>query len=314
MIIVRLIFFCAVMLTHGQCTRASSPLEDPNASLDWHNQPRGSSPWDHGLDLVRDIPSVARAKVTQLDKWYMALNKIGRHSPDASSKFLNIYHHVQNALSMSDIDACFQSRLLVLQGETLLRMVNNPYISFPIFLGSQRITRLACTHEVIAIGQECSNHHLATRGYLALVRQAEGDTVPLNSAPISKTALLLAVQAQLPDNAFVPKALSLIVLLKIWDRPDFQSDGHVFERKDYMKLLFQLSCSTRISNKLRQSIFETLEDYWMDTEPFLVDGFLVNKEEKRVVVYDLTDNASPSQNVKANPDETSLPSTTVPFG
>ncbi|MBA4117468.1 MAG: hypothetical protein C0514_01035 [Candidatus Puniceispirillum sp.] len=312
--IVYSILFCLLMLTHGQCARASSPLEDPNASLDWHNQPRGSSPWDYGLDLIRDIPAVSKAEATQLDKWYMALSKIGRRSPDASRKFLNIYHHVQNALSTWDTDACFQSKLLVLQGETLLRMVNNPYISFPVFLGPQWITRLACTHEVIAIGQQCSNHHLTTRGSLALVKQAEGDTVLLNSAPTSKTALLLAVHAQLPDNAYVPKALSLIVLLKIWDSPDFQSDGHVFKRKDYMKLLFQLSCSTRISNKLRQSIFETLEDYWMDTEPFLVDGFLVNKEEKRVVVYDLMENTPPSQNIKVNPDETSLPSATAPLG
>lgn len=206
-----------------------------------------------------------------------ALQHIDQRTATAKDNFLAIYHILGAASRHKDTDTLTRADLLYLRAQTLLRLVNNPSVPFPLVLEGQLLSKEQCAHLVVDLAQCGSNKTFLSKAYMALARTSQSKVITLQGKRLTKIQLLYRAYKMIPENECAQQASTLLMLLKFWKDTILPIDGAVHARQRFVEKLYATSLSPLIQDDMRQNIHYKMYTIWNQTQPFSVFGITVRR-------------------------------------
>lgn len=150
----------------------------------------------------------------------------------------------------------------------LLRLLADPYITFPVPLCGYERTQLCCAHQAYAMAVSTACPDLLAKASITLVKHTPEGEICFKITTRSKSEVLFEAYTSLTESMRLTKAKVLMQLLNHWDHtPHVRGEEH-FTRQDCIETLFGLTQWRRFPIDLRNRVYRTLITHWGHSHSF----------------------------------------------
>jgi|GEM_PF-3800536 len=199
------------------------------------------------------------------------LQNLKTGAPQAQEMLTSLYARATTNANLVSHTPKYRNAYQRLATSTLLRMLAEPHVSFPITLGATPCDKVYCTYLACSLAEKTGDLTLKANALISLTDHTQGPSVFMGGKTVSKGALLLEAYALFSSRHKVQKAKALLSLLKVWPEAPLHLDGRPFTRQECVETLYRLTLSRHFPLTLQEQIYHDLQDLWLDTRPFNAD-------------------------------------------
>ncbi|MBA4117463.1 MAG: hypothetical protein C0514_01010 [Candidatus Puniceispirillum sp.] len=215
------------------------------------------------------------------------LEDLNWQDPNALEILKPLYEHVARMVGETRELKRYQSLYKRLATQTLLRLLSEPHVTFPITLNAMERTESCCASQAYQLAEATGSFELRAQARTMLVAKTHARDVILRERIVSKGTLLMEAYALFPSHKKPAKAKALLSLLKDWPREPLHLEGHLFTRQDCVEALYSLTQGRHFPLDLKARIYRDLGKHWGQTRGFCVAGRVIDRNVLRKKGYAL---------------------------
>lgn len=269
-------FFVLFLLSMSHLTSILASMDDMCDAP--ASPPRIHSPFDFGRLFDPHLLSPpAPSAACILDTCAQKLASIHPRDAKSTQKYLDVLEDLTKAYHQEGTDVVVATELAHLCAKTLLDLLKNPHLSFPLALENRHHNREGLTRYATYFAQKSADSILLARAYTALALNTQKNKIIFQNETLTKPQLLYWSYKMLPENACAQQATTLLMLLKFWKDDILPIDGAVQSRQSFVQKLYATSLSHLISQSYSRSIHFKMYTLWHQTKPFSVFGVTVER-------------------------------------
>lgn len=218
------------------------------------------------------------------------LEGLNWQDPNALQTLKPLYEHVARMVGETREFKRYQSLYKRLATQTLLRLLSEPHVTFPITLNAMERTESCCASQAYQLAEATGSFELRAQARVMLVAKTHARDVMLRERVASKGTLLMEAYTLFPSHKKPAKAKALLSLLKDWPREPLHLEGRLFTRQDCVEALYSLTMSRRFPLDLKARVYKDLDKHWGQTRGFCVAGRDINRRDLKKKGYALAHN------------------------